>query len=268
MRTKKTRQDKQNTELSGQLSSQHSHLLYCIKWLCEPHHTGSAGNTHTMYILRPCKPLQLLYSITLVYHTTMGNAWVYEIDSQKLNSYVRGFPSSLQIIFHARRFLYYVYFFITCVYDSVLVNCSILAVCMILWCTYIPGTEGVGMESVVAPVADVLLDWVEEDEEEEGSPLFSSTSLDFLAASSSSALRSDTISGVRELGIWDPQFLTSGYIHWNLGNPDSNGIIYNISEVSLLHGFNCMQVLLFYCSWILEENLLVGCKEFCTLLQL
>ena len=55
------------------------------------------------------------------------------------------------------------------------------------------------MESVVAPVADVLLDSV--DEEEEGSPLVSSTSLDFLAASSSSALRSDTISGPRELGI-------------------------------------------------------------------
>ena len=54
------------------------------------------------------------------------------------------------------------------------------------------------MESVVAPVTDVLLDSVEE---EEGSPLVSSTSLDFLAASSSSALRSDTISGARELGI-------------------------------------------------------------------
>ena len=51
---------------------------------------------------------------------------------------------------------------------------------------YIPGTEGVGMESVVAPVADVLL----EEEEKEGSPLVSSTSLAFLAASSSSALRS------------------------------------------------------------------------------
>ena len=54
---------------------------------------SSAVNTHNHYVIRLCKPLQS----TLIHHTTIGNVHgSTELDSQKLNSDVRGFTYSLQ----------------------------------------------------------------------------------------------------------------------------------------------------------------------------